>query len=370
SPTAVEQAAPEPEGEAAPSQSEIKQPSPREPADMAPAAEGPSPRSGSSELPAAEFSADEDLPAESESPGTRHRRGLNGTPVLVSDLLPLSVLSTGRTGRRRAEDRGEGSGPIDDHLLDDHPGANRADQLSSTDAHKADAHRPADGPAGMNGIGTIGTAAVATGKDGPAPDVPEQDDPAQDSTAQDSPAQDGSSAARLHTGPMLSLAPLDPGARSEPTLDIGINGSAAADDGVAHSSREFPVVGPPLAPAPRALEWGSNGSAGRAAEAADVGMGDLLAEALAAFQESGHSFSTGTDTSDAHGVDMMPVPGSGTRGQRRHWTSGVRLATDPVDRRSDNAAEALTDPELRLPDLTAEPLWQPPGTGRRSTAGD
>ncbi|MGH4023443.1 MAG: hypothetical protein ACRDRV_02545, partial [Pseudonocardiaceae bacterium] len=282
--------------------------------------------------------------------GTRHRRGVNGTPVLVSDLLPLSVLSSGRSGRRRAEDRAEDSDPNDKLPLDDHPSANLADQPSVAEAHKT-----VHGPAGEDG-----TAAVGTRENGPA----------QDGLAMDGAGQDGHSPGHPQTGPMLSLAPLDRTSLSEPTvLDTGVNGAAAPDDlgGMARVSREFPVVGPPPAPTPRALEWGSNGSA-NGAEAAEVGMGDLLAEALAAFQESGHSLSAGTDASSAHSFDA--VPGSGTWGQRRNWTSSVQLVTDPVDRRSSSAADALTDPELRLPDLTAEPLWQPPGTGRRSTAGD
>ena len=310
----------------------------------------------SDDLPVADLPADEDLSAESESaPGTRHRRGVNGTPVLVSDLLPLSVLSSGRSGRRRAEDRAADSDPIDNLPLDDHPSGDRADQPSVAETHTA-----VGGPVGENG----------PAMDGPAMDGPAMDGPAMDGPAADGTAQDGRSAGHPLTGPMLSLTPLDRTSLSEPTvLDTGVNGSAAPDDlgGTSHVSREFPVVGPPPAPTPRALEWGSNGSASKAAEAAEVGMGDLLAEALAAFQESGHSLSAGTDTSSAHSFD---VPGLGTRGQRRNWTLGGQLATDPVDRRSSSAADALTDPELRLPDLTAEPLWQPPGTGRRSTAGD
>ena len=334
-----EQAAPESSVQAAPPQSEAEKPPPGEPAESAPTAEDPHVEPDS-------------------APGTRHRRGVNGTPVLVSDLLPLSLLSAGRSGRRRAEDRTEDSGPVDNPPLDAHPGENRADQLANPEAR-----RTAAGPAGEDATEADGTGAVGPGKDDPAPDGPGQEDAAPAGAA-----QHGRSAGPPLTGQMLSLTPFHQTSLSEPTaLDTGVNGSAAADDvgGGADMSRESPVVGPPPAPIPRALEWESNGSASRATEGAEVGMGDLLAQALAAFQESGHTLGAGSDTSSADSFDA--ASGSGSRGQR---SSGVRLATDPGDERSSSVADALIDPELRLPDLTAEPLWQPPGTGRRSAAGD
>jgi hypothetical protein len=107
-----------------------------------------------------------------------------------------------------------------------------------------------------------------------------------------------------------------------------------------------------------------------------MGLGDLLAEALAAYQESrdvradgaglaGPRGDDGCAAGDiANGRDAPPYRGPGTR-----WTSGLQLAP-PIDRREDDPSEALTNPLLRLPDLTAEPLWIPPETGHRSAAGD
>jgi hypothetical protein len=107
-----------------------------------------------------------------------------------------------------------------------------------------------------------------------------------------------------------------------------------------------------------------------------MGLGDLLAEALAAYQQSrevradgvgltgpcGDDGCTVGDVVNSH--DAPPYRGQGTR-----WTSGLQLAP-PIDRREDDPSEALTNPLLRLPDLTAEPLWLPSETGRRSAAGD
>ncbi len=228
----------------------------------------------------------------SEPPGARRRRGTNGSQVLVSDLLPLSVLSAGRTGRRRAEGRPDRS-------------ADYAEDRS--------AERPEDRSADHAG----------------EPSVAE--------------------------------------ARSSPTvLDARVNGAAAAEGSavIEHVSRELPVSGPPPpAPMPRPIGWGSNG-AGRTGDA-DVSMGDLLAGALAAFQESGHPLSEGTGPAGANHLEA--TPGRGPRGRR---TPGIQLATDPVDRHPGNPRDALTDPELRLPELTAEPMWRPPGTGRQSAAGE
>jgi hypothetical protein len=107
-----------------------------------------------------------------------------------------------------------------------------------------------------------------------------------------------------------------------------------------------------------------------------MGLGDLLAEALAAYQESrdvrvdaryaGMRGNDGSSPADAEiGRDVPRYRGLGTR-----WTTSLALAPNPVDRHDDDTAEAVTNPLLRLPDLTAEPRWAPPETGRRPAAGD
>ena len=123
-----------------------------------------------------------------------------------------------------------------------------------------------------------------------------------------------------------------------------------------------------------------------------MGLGDLLAEALAAYQQSrevqADTRFTGTlrdndGSSPADAGTIRDVPryrGPGTR-----WTAGLALAPDRGDQevsspsRSDSSledeedgdpSEAITSPLLRLPEFTAEPRWIPPETGRRSTAGD
>jgi hypothetical protein len=209
--------------------------------------------------------------------GARHRLGA-GTLVCVSDLLPASALSAGRSGRRRAEE----------------PAEKRSEEASAAE---------------MRRIG-----------DGGPPEAPEE-----------------STSVR----------------------------------------REFPASGPPPAPTPRTMEWepGSAGSA-REGEFRQMGLGDLLAEALAAYRESrdvlvadaGHTGPRGDDgytaTDAGNSRDAPPYGPPGTR-----WTSGLQLAP-PIDRREDDPSEALTNPLLRLPDLTTEPLWIPPETGRRPAAGD
>jgi hypothetical protein len=107
-----------------------------------------------------------------------------------------------------------------------------------------------------------------------------------------------------------------------------------------------------------------------------MGLGDLLAEALAAYRESsdvcvtdaGH---TGPRGDDGHAAadagNNCDAPSYGPSGTR--WTSGLQLAP-PIGQREDDPSEALTNPLLRLPDLTTEPLWIPPETGRRPAAGD
>jgi hypothetical protein len=66
------------------------------------------------------------------------------------------------------------------------------------------------------------------------------------------------------------------------------------------------------------------------------------------------------------------------RGSR--WTVGLALAPsptepdpidlDPSDADGGDPPEVVTNPLLRLPDLTTEPRWVPPETRRRSAAGD
>jgi hypothetical protein len=133
------------------------------------------------------------------------------------------------------------------------------------------------------------------------------------------------------------------------------------------------------------LEWEP-----AAEEAADdeassqMGLGDLLAEALAAYQESrdihagarsaGMGGDDGSTAADAE-TDVPRYRGPGTR-----WTAGLALAPAPIDASSaepnpvdsgrGDAAAAATNPLLRLPNLTAEPRWVPPEAGRRSAAGD
>ncbi|MGH8920816.1 MAG: hypothetical protein ACRD0H_21205 [Actinomycetes bacterium] len=106
-----------------------------------------------------------------------------------------------------------------------------------------------------------------------------------------------------------------------------------------------------------------------------MGLGGLRAEALAAYEESRDvrvDDVGATEPLEAGDTDAN----AGTcrvaalyRGMGTRWMSGLQLAP-PIDRREDDPSEALTNPLLRLPDLTAEPLWVPPETGHRSAAGD
>jgi hypothetical protein len=105
-----------------------------------------------------------------------------------------------------------------------------------------------------------------------------------------------------------------------------------------------------------------------------MGLGDLLAEALAAYQESRDTHADAQSTG-MRGNDGCPAADAETsrelpryRVLGTRWATGLALAPKPID--GDDPAEALTNPLLRLPDLTAEPRWAPPETGRRSAAGD
>jgi hypothetical protein len=144
---------------------------------------------------------------------------------------------------------------------------------------------------------------------------------------------------------------------------------------------------PPPAPTPRTLEWEpADGDAAPKGEAPQMGLGDLLAEALAAYQESrdiridarsaGMSRDDTPTQADAEaGRDLPRYRGTGTR-----WTAGLVLAPspsdpdptdlDPGEADEGDRPEAVTNPLLRLPNLTAEPRWVPPEAGRRSAAGD
>jgi hypothetical protein len=80
---------------------------------------------------------------------------------------------------------------------------------------------------------------------------------------------------------------------------------------------------------------------------------------------------------------MRDLPHYGAGGRR--WAAGLALAptagdptpsepnlSEPSSRQPDQAeaSEAMTNPLLRLPDLSTEPRWAPPESGRRSAAGD
>ncbi|MDQ4033436.1 MAG: hypothetical protein M3332_14780 [Actinomycetota bacterium] len=254
--------------------------------------------------------------------GARHRRGA-GTLVCVSDLLPASALSAGRSGRRRAEE------PVEER---------------SAEAPAAEIRRIGDGGPDSGSIGTRQAA------DRPDASVPVR-------------------------YPLLSRPPLGPSTALEREATDAVTPEDTEESVPAR--RLFQASGPPPAPTPRTMEW-EPGSAGEAAErdSRQMGLGDLLAEALAAYQESrdvradaaglvGSRGDDGCAADDiASGRDVSPYRGPGTR-----WASGLQLAP-PIDRREDDPSEALTNPLLRLPDLTAEPLWIPPDTSRRSAAGD
>ena len=242
--------------------------------------------------------------------GARHRRGA-GTLVSVSDLLPASALAAGRSGRRRAEDR------------------------------------PAETP-------TVGIG---------------------DADPEPSSAGERGAADRLDGPPVpLVIYPLSHQRPSESSATLE---HAATDDDASeepeHSSqplRELPVTGPPPAPTPRSLDW-QPADEDEAGDEAQMGLGDLLAEALAAYQESrdvhagarsaGIRSDDGSTTADPE-LDVSRYPGL-----RTGRTAGLALAPKPIDASSggpnsvdadaDDPAAAVTNPLLRLPNLTAEPRW-------------
>ncbi|MGB6162578.1 MAG: hypothetical protein WBF75_08425 [Pseudonocardiaceae bacterium] len=207
--------------------------------------------------------------------GARHHRGV-GTLVFVSDLLPASALSSGRSGRRRAAE----------------PAEDRADETPVAEEHE------------------------------------------------------------------ISVS-------SEDTQDVPL------------TWEELPVAGPPPAPAPRELEWEPvDEDSAREEEPHQMGLGDLLAEALSAYHESrdihvdAHSTEMpgNDDATAAYAETSCDVPRYRVLGTR--WAAGLALAPKPTGADKDDPLEAMTNPLLRLPDLTAEPRWAPPETGRRSAVGD
>ncbi|MDQ2792073.1 MAG: hypothetical protein M3Y73_21110 [Actinomycetota bacterium] len=257
--------------------------------------------------------------------GARHRRGA-ATLVSVSDLLPASALSAGRSGRRRAEDR-----------------------AAETSALEMDQNQIADAEPERSGVGEEVAA--------------------------------------------IYPLPLQPTSESPATLqgEARDNDPSEEPENSPQTRREFQVSGPPPAPTPRALEWEPAADEAAGDEAAgdeapsQMGLGDLLAEALAAYQESrdihagarsagmsGNDGATGTVAETDR--DVPPYRGPGTR-----WSAGLALAPNPtddptepnpVDSDGEDPAAAVTNPLLRLPNLTAEPRWVPPEAGRRSAAGD
>ena len=285
----------------------------------------------------------------------RHRRGAAGTVLSVSDLLPASALSAGRSGRRRAD---EGAG---DHTVE--LGALEALQGVDAEPEEASAVRHQD-------------THIA---DGPADAVPTYPmlvpPPANSSVAVD----DGPT-----SGTTQQQGKQDPEDEPEQT-----QGNDTGD--VSETEREVQLFGPPPAPTPRALEWGPvSGRPAEQAEASQMGLGDLLAEALAAYQESRDVYADARSTGAPRADDRDPaeqtnrdVAGYGAGAAR--WTAGLALAAnasdpgpvdsgvgEPSNRRADQAeaSEAITNPLLRLPELTAEPRWVPPETRHRSAAGD
>lgn len=257
----------------------------------------------------------------------RHRSGGAGTVLSVSDLLSGSALSARRSGRRRAEE----------------PAEDRRDEA-------VDASYGAD------------SDLEEVGED---PDSPDE-----------------SSASAL-TYPVL-VAPPPESAAGEGDATGWTPEQDPEDRAVLR--HEFPAFGPPPAPTPRALEWeAADEEPPEQGDTRQMGLGDLLAEALAAYQESrdvhADARSGGTLPTDgcaAAEETNRDLPRYGAGGTR--WAAGLALAPDPSDTNrsepgtrepdQEESSEAITNPLLRLPDLTAEPRWAPPATGRRTAAGD
>ncbi|MGH3535492.1 MAG: hypothetical protein ACRDQG_12410, partial [Pseudonocardiaceae bacterium] len=135
--------------------------------------------------------------------------------------------------------------------------------------------------------------------------------------------------------------------------------------------RDLSAFGPP-APTPRALDW-QPADEDVAGDEAQMGLGDLLAEALAAYQES-RDIHAGARSAAMRGDDGSTTVDGETeldvsryRGLGTRRTVGLALAPKPIDANSagpnpvdadvDDPAAAVTNPLLRLPNLTAEPRW-------------
>ena len=279
------------------------------PAVTSPVAENPS--SVSPDTAAAESSSEID----SWQAGARHRRGA-GTLVSVSDLLPASALSAGRSGRRRAEDRAAETSTVG------------MGQIGDTDPESTDA-------------GDRGAAGQSD-----EPPVP------------------------------LVIYPLphQPPSESSATLEHEATDDDPSEEpgNAAQTRRELSVTGPPPAPTPRALDW-QPADDDVAGDEAQMGLGDLLAEALAAYQES-RDIHGGARSAGMHGDDGSTSVDAETeldvsryRGLGTRRTAGLALAPkpidadsagpDPVDADADDPDVAVTNPLLRLPNLTAEPRW-------------
>ena len=244
--------------------------------------------------------------------GARHRRGA-GTLVSVSDLLPASALSAGRSGRRRAEDR------------------------------------------------TVETSTVGMGQIGDADPEPSGAGDREAANRSDEPS------APLVIYPLPRQPPSESAMLERETTDD----DPSEDPETPQIRRESSAFGPP-APTPRALDW-QRADEDVAGDEAQMGLGDLLAEALAAYQQS-RDIHAGARSAAMRGDDGSTTGDSETeldvsryRGLGTRRTVGLALAPKPIDANSagpkpgdadaDDPAAAITNPLLRLPNLTAEPRW-------------
>lgn len=265
----------------------------------------------------------------------RHRRGSVGTVVSVSDLVPASALSHGRSGRRRAEELA----------------ADRAD----------------GGPVGVT---------PEAGDDGAG---------AEEGVGDPQPAADGSESPPVSAAASPAPVGSSPDAPDTVSRDANATMPEADAQNVLAPRREFPASAPPPAPTLRTLEWEpAEGKSPEDGETHRMGLGDLLAEALAAYQESRDVPSDALPTGAAADADTsQTLPryrGLGTRGMAGlsvapkpsdpDWSEPESSDPDSGDADPAEASEAITNPLLRLPELTTEPRWAPPETGRRPAAGD
>jgi len=241
--------------------------------------------------------------------------------VSVSDLLPASAFSAGRSGRRRAEQ----------------PAEDCADETSAAEARLGGSDGPEDGSVGQEQTADRADASSVTANLYPS--------------FVQLPTELSGAAERPATGGVSSVDPVD----RPPALP------------------QFPTSEPPPAPKPRALDWelDSEDSTGEE-KTQKMGLGDLLAEALAAYQESRDVRASAAHDDDGSTATDLETDRNVSRycGLETRWSTGLALAPDPTDRQESDPSEALTNPLLRLPDLTTEPRWDPPDTGHRFAAGD